>query len=247
MTQYLVESSHDDWKELLAPKVNRIQDIIDKIDFFKQEIDKKYYLIWDCKPFLCKNTFKDFTGLDPDVTKYLPGLPLNLTCEVKIKIKFTKQHTLEVVISRDMFMFPYEQARLRLERNCNEKSELLLQEFDDRVNQTKQQLTFYKCWKDITLIAFQQNGHPQDFNRDKTYSVQMRNSNKRRIKIGQYLQWLKLERSDIDTIIESFLEHKHVVSKDVFQKRGYGEDERRCVFVSQCYPEIPWDRDDTDL
>jgi hypothetical protein len=246
MTQYLVESGNEDWKKLLVRKDSTFRDLLDKIENFKKEIDDKYYFIWDCK-VLCKNTFKNFTGLDSDITMYLLRQS-ELTCQVKIKIKFTKQHTLEVCVSRDLFMFPFEQARLRIERSVNENCDLLLQEFDDNVNQARQQLKFHKCWKDVTLIAFQQNGHHQDTPRDETYSIEMRNSNQKRIPIKPYLNWLKLDNIGIDTIIASFYKHEEVLPKDAknaFQTRGYRGYERRCVFCSKFYPEIPYDRDDT--
>ena len=251
MTQYLVESPDDPnegWKKLLLQKDNRLQDVLENIAKFKQDIDNKYYFIWDCN-VLCKNTFKNFTGLDSDITMYLGRLPRRseLTCEVKIKFKFTKQHTLEVCISRDMFMFPFEQARLRIERSVNKNRDLLLQQFDDSVNQARQQLAFYKCWKDITLIAFQQNGHPQDTPRDETYSIVMRNSNQKRIRIKPYLDWLKVEQTGVNTIIASFFKHQDVLPENAFQKRGYSGGERLCVFSTEFYPEITYDRDDTSL
>jgi len=244
MTQYLVESGND-WKKLLVQKYYRLQDLLENIEKFKQDIDNKYYFIWDCN-VLCKNTFKKFTGLDSDITKYLLSRS-ELTCEVKIKFKFTKQHTLEVCISRDMFMFPFEQARLRIERSVNKNCDLLLQQFDDTVNQARQQLAFYKCWKDITLIAFQQNGHPQDTPRDETYSIVMRNSKKKRTRIKPYLDWLKVDQTDVNTIIASFFKHQDVLPENAFQRRGYSGDERLCVFSTTFYPEITYDRDDTYL
>ena len=149
--------------------------------------------------------------------------------------------------SRDMWMFPFEQARLRIERSVHENCDLLLQQFDDSVNQARQQLNFYKCWKDITLIAFQQNGHPQDTPRDETYSIVMRNSNQKRIRIKPYLNWFKVEETYIDTIIASFFEHQDVLPEGAFQKRGYSGYERRCVFSTKFYPELRHDRDDTYL
>jgi len=251
MTQYLVESGNEDWKKLLVRKDSRLQDVVDKIEKFKRDIDNKYYFVWDCK-FLSKNTFKNFTGLDSDITMYLPRKS-ELTCEVKIKFKFTKQHeftkqhTLEVCISRNMWMFPFEQARLRIERSVNENCDLLLQKFDYNVNQARQQLAFYKCWKDITLIAFQQNGHPQDTPRDETYSIVMRNSNQERIRIKPYLDWLKVDQTGVNTIIASFFKHQDVLPENAFQRRGYSGAERQCVFCTEFYPEIPYDRDDMSL
>ena len=249
MTQYLVESPDDPnegWKKLLLRKDNRLQDVLENIAKFKQDIDNKYYFIWDCKSFLCRNTFKIFTGLDSDITTYLPRRS-ELVCEVKIKIKFTKQHTLEVCISRDMFMFSFEQARLRIERSVHENRDLLLQDFDDHVNLARQQLKFYKCWNDVTLIAFQHNGHHQDTPRNETYSIVMRNSNQKRIRIKPCLNWLKVEDMDINNIIVSFYKHQDVLPKDAFQTRGYIGDERRCVLSTKFYPELRYDEDDTYL
>lgn len=245
MTQYLVQSGND-WEKLLLKKDFRLKDVLDNIAIFKKYIDDKYYFIWDCEPFFCSNTFKNFTGLDSDITMYLQR-PLELTCEVKIKIKFTKQHTLDVCISRNMWMFPFEQARQRIKTSCNENCDLLLQQFDDSVHQARQQLEFYKCWKDITLIAFQQNGHHQDTRRDQTYFMEMRNSNRKRIRIKPYLDWLKVKNMDINTIIASFFKHQDVLPGNAFQRRGYSADERLCVFSTKFYPEIPYDRDDTSL
>jgi hypothetical protein len=245
MTQYFVESGNEDWKELLVRKDSRLQDVVDKIEKFKHDIDDKYYFIWDCN-VLCKNTFKNFTGLDSHITMYLLRRS-ELTCEVKIKFKFTKQHTLEVCISRNIWMFPVEQARKRIKTSCNENCDLLLQQFDDSVNQARQQLAFYKCWKDITLIAFQQNGHPQDTPRDETYSIVMRNSNQERIRIKPYLDWLKVDQTDVNTIIASFFKHQDVLPENAFQRRGYSGGERLCVFSTEFYPEITYDRDDTSL
>jgi hypothetical protein len=249
MTQYLVESPDDPnegWKKLLLQKDNRLQDVLENIAKFKQDIDNKYYFIWDCRSFLCRNTFKNFTGLDSDITTYLRRRS-ELVCEVKIKIKFTKQHTLEVCISRDMWMFPFEQTRLRMERSVHENRDLLLQDFDDHVNLARQQLKFYKCWNDVTLIAFRQNGNGQDTPRDETYSIVMRNSNQKKIRTKPYLNWLKVEETGIDDIIASFFEHQDVLPEGAFQKRGYSGYERRCVFSTKFYPELRFDRDDTYL
>ena len=251
MNQYLVESDNEYWKKLLVERNCRFQDVVDKIENFKHDIDDKYYFIWDCN-VLCKNTFKNFTGLDSDITMYLPKRP-ELKCEVKIKFKFTKQHeftkqhTLEVCISRNMWMFPFKQERKKIQESVNENRDLLLKQFDDSVNQAKQQLEFYKSWKDITLIAFERNGHPQDTPRDETYSIVMRNSNRKRTRIKPYLDWLKVNQIYVNTIIASFFEHQDVLPENAFQKRGYSGGERLCVFSTEFYPEITYDRDDTYL
>ena len=259
MTQYFVESGDKDWKQLLVRKDSRLQDVVDEIEKFKRDIDNKYHFIWDCN-VLCKNKFKNFTGFDSDITMDLLKRS-ELTCDVKIKFKFTKQHTLEVCISRDMFMFPFAQARLKIERSANENCDLSLEQFDDSVNQARQQLeqfddsvnqarqqlAFYKCWKDITLIAFQQNGHPQDTRRDETYSIVMRNSNQKIIRIKSSLDWLKVDQIGVNTIIASFFKHEDVLPENAFQRRGYSGGERLCVFSTEFYPEITYDRDDTSL
>jgi len=245
MNQYLVQDGSASWKELLLQKEPRLEDVLENIKKFIQDIDKKYYLIWDCKPFFCSNTFKNFTGLESDITKYF-AKRMELTCEVKIKIKVTKQYTLEVCISRDMWMFPFTQARSKIMK-VNENSDLLLQQFDDSVNQARQQLQFYKRWEDVTVIAFERNGHHQDTPRDETYSIVMKDSNRRKIKINPCLNWLKVEQTGVKTIMDSFFDHQNILPNKTFDYRGNRGDERLSVFSTQFYKDLPYERDDRYL
>jgi hypothetical protein len=233
MNQYLVLTGKEELKDFrwLAWK-NIDTDLQEKIFKFKQEIDDKYHFIWKSPEMLCTNTYRNFTGSEFP----LLGLMKDpITCTLTFTFKYTKQETLEVCISRDVWTFAVDTARRRIEKSCRWcdefKSKMLL-EFDSRVKIAKQQLQFYKCFQNITLIAFRYD------EKHEMYSLELRDLTKRLIKPLPNLPWLKMDETEVQKTIASFFKHDDVLPANVFQHRDNIASRRKCVYCAKFYTEI---------